>query len=130
MADPEDCDVTRQHGPDDPVNPNPGQCTLCTGDTRDNIFFTPRAPGFAGRCILDEMTYEQVELVLLRSPRAKGDLLRITSNPTLVTMARNSRLVENPADDNENMRKRLHANSLPFYTLFKGNQDGTPTGRR
>lgn len=125
------CDqVTRQHDPDDPVNPNPNCCTLCTGDTSNNMFFVPRAPGYPGRCVLDELTYEQVELILLRHPDAKADLLRITSDPTLVAMARNSRLVEDPIEENEAMRKRLHANSLPFYTVMRGNSDGTPNGTR
>jgi hypothetical protein len=76
--------------------------------------------------VLDELTYEQVASVIQRVPGAKEDLMRITDDPILLAMARDLELVEDPIDENERIRKRLHANSLPMYTVLKGNIDGTP----
>lgn len=122
-----DCrrDPDKEYNPDDAVNPNPNQCTLCTGDTSNNMFFVPRAPGYPWRCVLDEMTYDQVSYVLERIPGAKEDLIRITDDPILLKMARDSELIESPIDDNERVRKRLNSNSLPMYTVLRGNIDGS-----
>lgn len=119
-----------EFGPDDPVNPDPTQCTLCTGDTSNNVFFSSRAPGFPGRCVLDEMTYEQVSMVIQRVPGAKEDLMRITDDPLLLKLASESCLVESPLDENERVQKRINANTLPMYTVLCGNIDGTPGIRR
>ena len=113
-----------EYDPDDPVNPNPNSCTLCTGDTSNNVFFTPRAPGYPGRCVLDELSYEQVARTIMKVPGAKEDLMRITDDPRLLTLARESRLIEDPIDEDERMRKKLHENSLPFYTVFRGSMGG------
>jgi len=122
-------DPEKEYDPNLPVNPDPNHCTLCTGDKTDNIFYQPGAPGSHGRCILDELTYEQVYLVLERTPKAKKDLLRITDDPILIAMANDSRVVEDPIDEDERMRKRLHRNSLPLYSsVLNGNFDGTPNG--
>ena len=122
-------DPDQEYDPDASVNPNPNCCTLCTGDTTNNVFFVPRAPGYPGKCMLDEMTFEQVSLTIQRVPGAKEDLMRITDDPLLLAMARNSQLVVDPIDEDEQMRKRLHRNSLPYYTVFAGNTDGSPNGR-
>jgi len=107
----------------DSCNPTP-ECTLCTGDKTDNIFFVPRAPGYPGRCILDEMTYEQVYEVLRRVPKAKADLIRITSDPTLLQLAQTTQLVQCPQIEADRVQRRLNRNTLPFYTLFRGNIGG------
>jgi len=129
-CDPCQRDPNREYSPDSPVNPDPNRCTLCTGDTRNNIFFNPRAPGYPGKCTLDELTYAQVSIILQRVPKAKEDLMRITDDPTLLTLARNLKLVEDPIDEDERMRKRMTQNTLPFYTVLKGNIDGTPNGTK
>jgi hypothetical protein len=118
-------DPNQEYDPDAGVNPDPNNCTLCTGDTSDNIFFVPRAPGYPPKCVLDELTYSQVWILLQRVPKAKSDLLRITDDPILVRMAESSKLVESPHDEDERMRKKLHENSLPMYTVLKGNIDGS-----
>lgn len=110
-----------EYDPEQPVNPNPNFLTLCTGDRKDNVFYEPGQPGYPGRRVLDELTFEQVYLVLLRVPKAKADLMRITDDPSLLAMARESRIAEDPIDEDEKIRKRLTANSLPMYTVFKGN---------
>lgn len=119
-------DPNDQYDPGLRVNPDPNNCTLCTGNTSNNIFYVPRAPGYPWRCVLDELTYEQVSLVLQRVPGAKEDLMRITDDPILLALARDSRLVGSDLDESEQVRKRLHENSLPMYTVLKGNFDGTP----
>lgn len=118
-------DPDQEYDPDTLANPNPNQCTLCTGDVSDNIFFVPRATGYQGRCMLDEMTYDQISLTLSKVPKAKEDLIRITDDQILLRMARTSRLKESPLDEDEKMRKKLHENSLPFYTVLGGNVDGS-----
>mgnify|MGYP006347563247 FL=1 len=100
------------------VNPNKNCCTTCSGDRTNNVWFVN------GKCKLDELTYEQVWTVLLRNPDAKKDLQRITLDPTLLTLAANTRLVEPDQEDDQRLADRLHANSLPFYTLFRGRLDG------
>jgi len=107
------------------VNPEKNCCTKCTGDTECNIWFTLRAPGFPGRCILDELTYDQVYDVLLRNPNAARDLQRITNDPKLLSLAREVKLIAPDQQDAEAAAKRLNANSLPFYTVLRGNSDGT-----
>lgn len=107
------------------VNPNRNCCTKCTGDTRCNVWFTLRAPGFPGRCILDELTYEDVYAVLRRNPKAADDLMRITNDPKLLSLAREVKLAQTEQEDAEQAAKRLNANSLPFYTVMRGNEDGT-----
>lgn len=116
----------RQFGPEDRVNPNHNCCTVCNKDKHNNIFFVPRAPGFPGRCILDEMTFEDVHRALATIPRAKQDLLRITDDPELVEMAKESRLVQSEHDDSKAATDMINKRgTLPFYTVFKGNRDGT-----
>lgn len=118
-------DPNEEYGPNTRVNPDATKCTLCTGDKTNNIFYVPRAAGYPWRCVLDELTYEQVASVIQRVPGAKEDLMRITDDPILLAMARDLELVESPIEENERMRKRLHANSLPMYTVLKGNIDGS-----
>src|SRR5574343_1539119 len=72
------CDCGMKVIMSDAVNLNPSECTVMDGDTRNNIWYEPSAPGFPGKCKLDLMTYEQVYAVLVRVPCAKADLLRIT----------------------------------------------------
>lgn len=107
------------------VNPEKNCCTMCSGVTQDNVWFQLRAPGFAGRCILDELTYDQVYDVLLRNPNAARDLARITNNPKLLSLAREVKLIQSDQDEGEKVQQRLDANSLPFYTVLRGNGDGT-----
>jgi len=106
------------------VNQEKNCCSVCTGDVRCNMFFQDRAAGFPGRCILDEMTYEQVWNILLRNPNAKGDLMKITSDPILLSLARESGLIESDQTADERAAKRINANTLPFYTSMRGNIGG------
>lgn len=106
------------------VNPNKNCCTKCTGDTKCNIWFQLRAPGYPGRCILDELTYDQVYEVLRRNPNAARDLMRITTDPKLLSLAREVKLTESPQDDDARAEKLIDKNTLPYYTVMKGNTGG------
>ena len=106
---------------DSRVNPNHNTCTVCTGDTSNNIFFVPRGEGFPGRCILDEMTFGQVYAVLRRTPRAAVDLRKITDDPILLRMANTVTVVE-PRDvaDRRVMNRINPRSGLPYYYVFRG----------
>lgn len=111
--------------PTAPVNPDYPCSTVCTGDTSNNIWFEPGPPGFPGKCKLDLLTYEQVIAVLQRVPCARRDLLRITTDPCLVELANKVPLLVPEQEENKAVADRLMRNSLPFYTLLRGNIDGS-----
>lgn len=121
------------------INASPNQCTFCTGDTNNNIWFIPGAPGYGGQCRIDQMTFEQVFLVLQRVPQAKNDLLRITSDPVLIELANEVKPVDDEIEAdvkaahmiNKGAQARLGATtareldqSLLFYNVLKGNTGG------
>lgn len=108
------------------MNLSPNTCTVCTGDTNQNIWFDPGPPGFPGKCKLDLLTYEQVHRVLQRVPCARSHLLKITDDECLVRLAKTTKLVVPPCEDALLVQRKLNANSLPYYTVIRGNVDGTP----
>lgn len=105
-------------------NETPNDCTLCTGETADNMFFRQGPPGYPGKCLLDELTYDQVYFILQRVPQAKSHLERITRDPKLLELARTTPLIMSDIEADDISRRRLDANSLPYYTLLKGNLGG------
>jgi hypothetical protein len=111
---------------DSPVNPCRGTTTMCTGDTESNMWWREKAPGYEGECVLDSLTYGQVIAVLERHPKAAEHLLRITDDPTLVRLANTVRLVEPEIVSNKRATNLINANTYQYYTLFRGNIDGTP----
>lgn len=113
-----------------PVNPCKNECTVCTRDTSDNLWFQPQAPGYPGRCILDELTYDDVYQVLLRNPNAAPDLMRITDDQNLLSLARVVKVEQDPIEDDKKFADRINANTLPFYTVLAGNIDGSIMGKR
>lgn len=117
-------DPNKEYDPDSPVNPDPTHFTVCTGDLTNNIFFIPKAPGYPGRAILDEMTYDQVHNALLTLPAAKKDLLRITDDPTLIAMANETKLVVSEFTEGDNTQRKFMQGTLPYYTILRGNWDG------
>lgn len=110
----------------DNVNDNYQTCTVCDGDKSDpcNVWYVD------GICKLDQLTYDQVWCVLSRVPRAKEDLMKITTDPVLLSLARDSRLVSDESDSDITASNLINkgvpgAGTLPFYTVFKGNTDGS-----
>jgi len=110
----------------DVVNANPYSSTVCDRNTSNNIWFQSDQPGFPGRCKLDLLTYSQVHRVLQRVPRAKRDLLNITTNQNLIRLANTTPIIIPPQEDNLKAQRSILKNSLPYYTVLKGNTDGTP----
>lgn len=105
---------------EDNVNDNYQTCTVCTGDTRDNIFFVN------GQCRLDQLTYGQVIVILKKIPGAADQLRRITSDPTLLRLAdETTHLAKDEAEEQAAHDRINKNNTLPFYTVFRGNTDGT-----
>ena len=103
----------------DPCNAEKKQ-SLCDGDCSNNIWFV------SGRCKLDNLTYDQVYFVLQRNPNAKNDLLRVTTDPNLIDLANHSSLIQDPIEMDLSPYRVINnpKNTLPFYTLFKGNMNG------
>ena len=114
----------------DPIN-QPNCPTKCTGDHTNNMFWREGAPGFPGQCILDQMDFEQLFVVLQRVPSAAEHLRRITSDEKLLTLAREVKLADSElADDQKaadmvNKGRGTGAGTLPFYTVLRGNSDGS-----
>lgn len=113
------------------VNPTPYECTFCTGDTDNNMFFVMGAPGYPGQCRLDQMTFEQIYLLLERNPDAKRDLLKITTDPILMTLANETKMCNNEQIEDNRAMDLINKGTadgpdrtLPLYTLFKGNLGG------
>ena len=104
---------------EDDVNPNYQTCTVCNGDTTNNVWFA------GGKCKLDQLTFEQVYFVLQKNPKAKADLLRITTDPTLIQLANETRPINQDAIDDRRAEKIINGNTLPFYTVLRGNTDGS-----
>jgi hypothetical protein len=112
----------------DPVNPHPSCGSVCSGDNTNNMWWRPGAEGFPGQCILDELTFGQVYAVLRRHPHAAEHLRRITNDETLLMLANSVGLVESEIVSNKRVTDKFNANTVvkPYYTLFRGNIDGTP----
>jgi hypothetical protein len=100
-------------------NLTPNECTLCNRPaSKGNVWIENNI------CRLDEIDYDVVCRVLSHVPRARKDLLEITNDPTLIALANTVGLVIPDQEENEIHRKRLTRNTLPYYTIFKGNVGG------
>ena len=111
--------------PDDKVNQDPDQGSLCDLDCRNNIWYQPDVIGYDCKCLLDNLTYDQITEVLQKNPNAAADLKKITSHPTLLMMANKATLVMSEIDDNRVVANRLNRGAcMSFYTVFRGNMNG------
>lgn len=114
----------------------PKPCTLCDGDTKNNVW-VERAPGEAnanriGICLLNTMTEAQVIYVLERDEVARRDLFRVTTNPYLLNLARETpRLPTTEESDTTQTRLNRHNSpaSIPFYGIFRGQPPFTQGSR-
>jgi hypothetical protein len=104
------------------VNPNPACGSMCNLDTHDNCWYVCEQVGYLSQCRLDQMTYGEVIEVLERYPFAARDLMRITSDPALLELARTVHL-RAPQQEDDAVAENLinKTNTLPFYTIFRGN---------
>ncbi len=116
--------------PCEPVNPDPNCGSKCNRDLSNNIWYVPDQPGFDCKCKLDNMTYGQVIRVLEMIPYANKQLAAITDDPCLLMLAREIKLIVPVQEDDERSSDRINANTLPYYTRFAGNMDGSVRGKR
>lgn len=103
---------------DDIPNPNYNECTVCNGDTKNNIWFVN------GKCLLDTSSYETIYMTLKRNPNAKADLLRITSDPVLRQLAMDTVFLADEQKADEAVTQKIARGRIPFYSLFKGKMGG------
>jgi hypothetical protein len=102
------------HEPDD--CPAPGTFTLCNGNTENNLWIED------GVCVLDNLYPDQIIYILERDERARLDLKRVTTCAELLCLADTTpRLPTTEEEDQVQSRMNNNPNSLPYYTLFRGN---------
>lgn len=119
-------------GDQDPCDPcaqtaDPNACatptrkTYCDGDTKNNVWMEHVDPDASGICLLDTMTECQVIYTLERDARARQDLLRVTTDPRLLELARTvTPLATSEFADDLQSSINKNAESIPFFTVFKG----------
>lgn len=88
--------------------------TLGDGDITNNYWME------SGVCMLDTMTREQVIYVIERNPIARKDLARVTTCQEILDLLTLVPLLPTQQEDDKVM-KQLSGDSLPFYTLYRGN---------
>jgi hypothetical protein len=84
---------------------------------------TPNDVNALGVCMLDTMCEEQVIESLRRDEQAREDLLKVTSDPRLLELARTvPRLpvVETMDAEQAYLNRSNTAESIPFYAIFRG----------
>jgi len=93
---------------------------LCDLDRRCNVWVEGAdANGAGGICLLDTFDECQVVNSLQKSQRAKDDLLKVTSNEYLRNLANTVPLLPT-ANEGDQLQKELNQNSIPFYSVFRG----------
>jgi hypothetical protein len=109
-----------EYEPNEKINPNPQHRTLCQIEhgKHDNIFFVN------GKCKLDELTWQDLFFILERIPVARRDLCRITTEKQLHLLARESSMVTDIIEDDQRSTDLINENTIPTYTVFKGNIGG------
>lgn len=124
------CDVCECETGGEPIGhfgfgagPNGSYCDL---NIENNVWVegvvdTTATPPKRGICMLDTMDQSQVVYVLRRTPQARCDLPKVTSNPELLELL--SRVPLLPTGNASDLaQKQFNANpqTLPFYNTFKG----------
>jgi len=106
-----------------PIDCTPKPTTRCDRDRKNNVWIEGgnRDTGVGGVCLLDTTDEATVIWILERDEVARKDLVRVTSDPRLLELARTvPRLpTYNEGDD---MQHRANANpaGIPFYSAFRG----------
>ncbi len=92
--------------------------TLCDRDIENNVWVdgvVDVAKGLRGVCLLDTMTQEQFIYVIQRTPQARLDLPKVTSNAELLdTLART------PLLPTTTERTPQGTKYVPYYSQFRG----------
>ena len=89
--------------------------TLCDGDTSNNYWVE------GGICMLDTMTKTQVVYSIEHNPKARDDLKRVTTCEELLELLVHVPLLSTTQEDDEQQKMLNRTDSLPFYTVFRGN---------
>jgi hypothetical protein len=94
--------------------------TLCDGDRVNNVWVEGARPdGSLGICMLDTMEEHQIINVLQRDPKARTDLLRVTTNPYLRDMV--ERIPMMPGhNEGDKLQKEANQDTMVLYTVFRG----------
>lgn len=103
--------------------------TCCDRDRVNNVWVegVVDEDGRGGICMLDSMSIDQIIFVLQRDPKARADLKRVTSNETLLELADAVPALKTVEEaDKAQSDLNRHADSIPFYSLFRGKP---PTAR-
>lgn len=96
--------------------------TYCDRNRANNVWVEGADEnGNGGICLLDTMTEAQVVGVLEVDPRARKDLKKVTSDPHLLSLADSvPELPETSELDDLQKNLNRNADSIPFYSLFRG----------
>jgi hypothetical protein len=113
MSDPNECD--------EPVCQEGPQPTLCDGDITNNEW----VDGNGSICMLDNMCLDQVVYVLQRNPKARNDLLRVTTCQELHDLVDKIPLLSGDKEDDRLQSAMNSGDCLPQYTIFRGNTNNT-----
>lgn len=96
--------------------PEPGTFTLCDGDRTNNRWVEN------GVCLLDNLDASQIVFIIERDEDARADLKRVTTCEEILCLANTvPRLPTYREEDKLQSAFNNTPNSLPFYTLFRGN---------
>lgn len=92
--------------------------TLCDRDIENNVWVegvVDVAKGHRGICLLDTMTQEQFIHVIQRTPKARLDLPKVTSNVELLEL-----LARTPMLPTTTERVPPGTRYVPYYSQFRG----------
>lgn len=103
--------------------------TKCDGNTKDNVWVergpSPGDEDCIGICLLDTMSEAQVIHSVERDDQARADLLRVTTDPRLLEIARTTpRLLTEEWSDTTQKTVNRSSESIPFYSIFRGRPYG------
>lgn len=101
--------------PNDTVECEGPQPTLCDGDTTNNEWVD------GGICMLDNMSLDQVVYSLQRNPKARDDLRRVTTCQELHDLIDQVPLLSAKSEEEQVQSALNTGDCLPQYTIFRGN---------
>lgn len=91
--------------------------------SQPNVWVEKGGPGYTGICMLDTMTDDQIIYTLIHDDKAREDLAKITTDPTLLAMVQE---VPKLPGQSETDREQALVNmpheigTAPLYSVFRG----------
>ncbi len=106
--------------PSGSASPSP-VCTFCNGDRKDNVWVegVTDVNGNGGICMLDSLTEQEIIGIIEVDDRARADLKRVTTDPTLLHLANTIPRLPT-TEEGDILQKQTNQNSIPFYSIFRG----------